>query len=282
MTYDLHGQWDYGNKWSSSGCVERDCLRSHVNLTETTNALAIITEAGIPTNKVSVGVTSYGRSFKMAQKGCVGEMLRFLGKESQAAKGLCTDTAGYLANAEIREIIGLAKDPDSGYTASTYHNHASNSDVLVYDDLECVSFMTDVTKETRMNWYKSLNFGGVSDWAVDLDHDWGSSGIGNSNDDIETGGLFCDPNVQYDTLEAVEAAASTITPGCHVIYALDAFDKMLVAAVAKYNDVNNGYDGKFDSYRRYMKNALPYQLDRWVNWRGYKGKRLYGQGAAVF
>lgn len=44
MTYDLHGQWDYKNKWAAPGCVSYDqglgnCLRSHVNLTETINAL---------------------------------------------------------------------------------------------------------------------------------------------------------------------------------------------------------------------------------------------------
>jgi GH18 family chitinase len=67
MTYDLHGQWDYGNKWTSPGCTNGNCLRSHVNLTETINSLAMITKAGVLSNKVVVGVVSYGRSFKMAQ-----------------------------------------------------------------------------------------------------------------------------------------------------------------------------------------------------------------------
>lgn len=29
MTYDLHGQWDAGNEFSSEGCTEGNCLRSH-------------------------------------------------------------------------------------------------------------------------------------------------------------------------------------------------------------------------------------------------------------
>jgi GH18 family chitinase len=30
MTYDLHGQWDYDNKWTDPGCPTRgNCLRSH-------------------------------------------------------------------------------------------------------------------------------------------------------------------------------------------------------------------------------------------------------------
>ncbi|KAH7364620.1 putative glycosyl hydrolase, family 18 [Rhexocercosporidium sp. MPI-PUGE-AT-0058] len=62
MTYDFHGQWDYGNKWTSPGCLTGNCLRSHVNLTEITNALSMITKAGVASNKVVVGVLSYGHS----------------------------------------------------------------------------------------------------------------------------------------------------------------------------------------------------------------------------
>jgi chitinase len=51
MTYDLHGQWDYGNKWSTPGCSGANCLRSHINMTETFNALSMITKAGVPSKK---------------------------------------------------------------------------------------------------------------------------------------------------------------------------------------------------------------------------------------
>lgn len=183
MTYDLHGQWDYDNKWSSPGCRDGNSLRSHINLTETTNALAMITKAGVQANKIFVGITSYGRSFRMAEKGCVGEMCRFAGSRntSEAQKGYCTKTAGYIANAEIREILWQAKDSENtGYTTVTYHDGASNSDMLVYNDMEWVAYMTDTTKGTRTDYYKGLNFGGVSDWAVDLDTHWAPYGIGGS------------------------------------------------------------------------------------------------------
>lgn len=83
MTYDLHGQWGYGNKWNSPGCENGNCLRSHVNLTETLNALSMITKAGVASNKVVVGVTSYGRSFKMAEPGCMGPQCLFTGNSSK-------------------------------------------------------------------------------------------------------------------------------------------------------------------------------------------------------
>ncbi|KAH8703525.1 glycoside hydrolase superfamily [Talaromyces proteolyticus] len=73
-TYDLHGQWDYGNAYSDPGCPAGNCLRSHGNLTETLNALSMITKAGIPSVHVVIGVTSYGRSFQMTTEGCYTEM----------------------------------------------------------------------------------------------------------------------------------------------------------------------------------------------------------------
>lgn len=39
MTYDLHGQWDAGNKWATPGCPTGNCLRSHVNRTLTMDSL---------------------------------------------------------------------------------------------------------------------------------------------------------------------------------------------------------------------------------------------------
>jgi len=80
MTYDLHGQWDYGNIFSDPGCPTSGCLRSHVNLTETINALSMITKAGVSSNKVAVGVTSYARSFQMSTVGCWTEECTFIGK----------------------------------------------------------------------------------------------------------------------------------------------------------------------------------------------------------
>ncbi len=53
MTYDLHGQWDAHNQYTQEGCDTGNCLRSQVNLTETTQALAMITKAGVPETRSS-------------------------------------------------------------------------------------------------------------------------------------------------------------------------------------------------------------------------------------
>ncbi|VTO88650.1 unnamed protein product, partial [Fusarium graminearum] len=109
MTYDLHGQWDYGNKFANPGCDNGNCLRSHINRTETRTSLSMITKAGVPAEKVIVGIASYGRSFRMADKSCTGPDCLFTGsfEESEAEPGQCTGTGGYISNAEINEIWQL-------------------------------------------------------------------------------------------------------------------------------------------------------------------------------
>ncbi|KAL6867178.1 glycoside hydrolase family 18 protein [Trichoderma novae-zelandiae] len=151
MTYDLHGN---GN-----------CLRSHVNQTEVVLALSMITKAGVSASKVVVGESSYGRSFKMAKAGCTGPLCKFTGAngKSEAAAGRCTNARGYLANAEINEIIAKSKGHPK-----TWHDKDTASDYLVYNDVEWVAYMSDKTKESRREKWKELNFRGTVDWAVDL------------------------------------------------------------------------------------------------------------------
>jgi GH18 family chitinase len=175
MTYDLHGQWDYGNQYATPGCPEGNCLRSHVNLTETTSALSMITKAGVPSNKIIVGLASYGRSFKMIEAGCTGPMCKYVGPDSAAAKGECTNTAGYIADAEIYRIL------DEDATAETYYDNSSDSNILVYGSTEWVAFMDEDTRISRTNYYEGLNMGGTTDWAVDL-QSFAFSGGGNGGD----------------------------------------------------------------------------------------------------
>ncbi|KAL3454138.1 hypothetical protein BJX65DRAFT_301926 [Aspergillus insuetus] len=183
MAYDLHGQWDVGNQWATPGCPEGNCLRSHVNLTETMNSLAMITKAGVKSNQIMVGVSSYGRSFKMSDSGCSGPNCNYEGKrnESPAKKGECTDTGGYIADAEIYKIMELGEEE-----WTMRYDEDSDSNILVYDRVEWVGFMNSTVKDDRIARYKKLNFAGVSDWAVDLQQDY-------SEDDGEI--VYVDDNV---------------------------------------------------------------------------------------
>ncbi|KAJ5726918.1 Glycoside hydrolase superfamily [Penicillium malachiteum] len=165
MTYDLHGQWDSNNQWSQDGCSTGTCLRTDVNITETEGALSMITKAGVPSNQVVVGVTSYGRSFAMAEAGCYGPNCLYLGSadDSQATPGVCTQTAGYIANAEILEILA-----NSSRVNENYIDIDSNTNILVYDDTQWVGWMSDGIKTSRKSVYQGLSMGGWTDWATDL------------------------------------------------------------------------------------------------------------------
>ncbi|OLN96797.1 Killer toxin subunits alpha/beta 2 [Colletotrichum chlorophyti] len=171
MTYDLHGQWDAHNEYSQEDCDTGNCLRSQVNLTETRQALAMITKAGVPGNKIVVGVTSYGRSFQMAEPGCWGPGCKFTGDRltSYATPGRCTGTAGYIADAEIKEIInggsGLKRQ---NRVVKSFLDASSNSDILVYDNNQWVGYMSESTKAVRAKLYAGLGMAGTTDWASDL------------------------------------------------------------------------------------------------------------------
>jgi hypothetical protein len=124
----------------------------------------MITKAGVPSNKVIAGVTSYGRSFQMTTPGCYGPMCTFTGPSSGAEPGPCTGTPSYIADAEIKQIAA-----DAGRVNYVGFDAASQTDILVYDGDQWVGWMSPSTKATRTAIYQSLDLGGVSDWATDLE-----------------------------------------------------------------------------------------------------------------
>ncbi|EFW98972.1 class 5 chitinase chi100 [Grosmannia clavigera kw1407] len=191
MTYDLHGQWDVGSSWSQEGCDNGNCLRSHVNLTETMTSLAMVTKAGVPSGKVIVGVSSYGRSFAMSTAGCYSTGCTFTGTStvSYATAGVCTNTSGYISDAEIYDILDgtdgqhLRRAEDGGHrridrsrrrsVSSRVNQYFVDSDsdsiIMVYDDIQWVAYMDNDIKKARSSKYAGLNLGGTTDWASDLE-----------------------------------------------------------------------------------------------------------------
>ncbi|PYH71903.1 glycoside hydrolase, partial [Aspergillus vadensis CBS 113365] len=158
MTYDLHGTWDEKSTWADNGCTAGDCLFSHVNMTETEWALAMLTKAGIGTSQIMVGVASYGRSFEMSEAGCYNSSCTWTGA---GEAGECTNTAGYISNAEINLIL-QTNDNSQAYSDGNV------TDFIVYNDTQWVGYMTNETKTKRTSWYEGYNFGGTAEWAIDL------------------------------------------------------------------------------------------------------------------
>ncbi|KZL68189.1 killer toxin alpha beta [Colletotrichum incanum] len=213
MTYDLHGQWDHSNKFANPGCPTGNCLRSHVNLTETENALSMITKAGVPASKIFVGISSYGRSFRMTDPECDGPMCTFTGtpKISDAEPGQCTGTGGYNGT------------QGNGRT-------------------DWAAYMDDVTKANRVKWIKDLNFGGTTDWAIDL------------------AGWFEGP----PTLEDLEKKIDEVPSHCRNMALVKILYDRLEKAITEYNEVSKDYDDKFGWYAEWVKDAIDAQLDEFL------------------
>lgn len=63
----------------------------------------------------------------MTDPNCSGPMCTFVGPESGAKPGMCTNTAGYIANAEIERIIR------DGGVIKTWFDNETMTDYLVYE-----------------------------------------------------------------------------------------------------------------------------------------------------
>jgi hypothetical protein len=102
----------------------------------------------------------------MSDASCWTEECTFTGTSTQsnAEEGPCTVTAGYIANAEILDILNNASRINQNYI-----DEASNTNILVYDNVQWVSYMDDNIRTSRQTLYQSLNMGGSTDWATDLE-----------------------------------------------------------------------------------------------------------------
>jgi chitinase len=104
----------------------------------------------------------------------------YTGPNSSAAPGKCTNTPGYISNWEIQQILETP-----GNNALQYFSSVAG-DIMVYNSTQWVAYMTTETYNTRLQLAQSLNFGGTSDWAMDLEASYYSNGteIGTGSGDV--------------------------------------------------------------------------------------------------
>ncbi|KAI8235446.1 Killer toxin subunits alpha/beta [Colletotrichum sp. SAR 10_96] len=274
MTYDLHGQWDYGNKYANPGCENGNCLRSHVNITETTNSLVMLTKAGVSADKIIVGVTSYGRSFRMADKSCTGRNCLFTGSRtvSEAEPGICTDTGGYISNAELDQIFTFAEEGEPGYEAKRWHDGPTNSDIMTYGTTgngmtDWVAYMSDTTKSTRSDWIKGLNFGGTTDWAIDLLNFLGAPEGQEGGFTVDGGeNLECNSETWPTNLDDLEKNIDNVPPHCRSMALLNVLIRDLEKVIAEYKDVasSSDYDDRFWWYADWVKDSIDDRLEEFL------------------
>lgn len=51
-----------------------------------------------------------------------------------------------------------------GRVVTSFHDQDSDSDILVYDNNQYVSYMSDEIKKSRASLYATLGMGGTTDW----------------------------------------------------------------------------------------------------------------------
>ncbi|KAL4807506.1 hypothetical protein BDV18DRAFT_158723 [Aspergillus unguis] len=296
MTYDLHGQWDYGNAYADVGCPSGDCLRSHVNKTETRNALSMITKAGVPARKIFVGVSSYGRSFGMVDPTCTGPMCKYGGAfdVSTAEAGTCTNTSGYISNAELNLIMQGVDSGASNYKGRTWYDEDSDSDIMVYgthgEITTWVAYMSDETKQARIDWIKGLNLGGVTDWAVDLqDLNLGVDPGSDEAQDLDLPPLptGCPSDDWPGNLEDLRDNLDKIDVGCRAQALVWVLIKILPGILDNYQSAADNYDEYFKYYAEWVRNGIDDSMSRfmWGDGQEYMdckwSSSLHGSGDAA-
>lgn len=247
MTYDLHGQWDL--KIPSLGPK----LLSHVNMTETVNALTmIITKADVPSNKVVMGVASYGRAFWQSDPNCSGPDCTFT--DHGATIGTCTQTSGYLSYGEIQEIV------NNGTMRKMYYDKVSESDIMLYNTNDWIAYTNLTTSiHKRYTMVSKMALGGTVEWAVDLRGNetsltkgkpWKYAGI--MDVELPTDISNCPKDIK--TLDDVDNIKDT---ECISYGMAQALYKLITNATEEYDKIMSG-DEDYDYL--YSKKYLPYAI----------------------
>lgn len=129
----------------------------------------------------------------------------FTGPDSGATPGKCTDTAGYISNWEIQQILEAP-----GNDAQQYFSSVAG-DIVIYNSTQWISYMTTQTYNSRLDWAQSLNFGGTSDWAMDLETSYYGTGT-----EVGTGSgvVYVDPSIltQSDATIACQPPCTFVLP----------------------------------------------------------------------
>ncbi|KAJ9244152.1 CAZyme family GH18 [Paecilomyces variotii] len=256
MTYDLHGQWDWNNPSSDDGCDGSACLRSHVNYTEIVNSLSMITKAGVPNSKIVAGLASYGRSFGMVDPSCYGPECKFTGPDSGAMPGRCTQTPGYIANAEINEWL------QGDQNITTYFDEVSRSTISYSANGTWVAYTDDDERNNRITeWWYDRTVLGTSLWAIDLTEFVAELPDGT----VLPPSTLIDCDQVFTSLDDVEAAAGSIQPECMNLYLIQALQSNLTASVSQYHDVlKTDYDEKFGWYQDAVREQFPLSLQAFL------------------
>ncbi|KAH9402432.1 hypothetical protein TYRP_015957 [Tyrophagus putrescentiae] len=145
-----HGVWDKGIK--SLGPY----VKSHTNITEIKEGIALFLRDGVPPEKLVLGLGLYGRAFTLKNPACTAIGCEFSGPSKA---GECTEAEGTLAWFEIADIAAKKN-------VSPKYDEQSMSEIMVWGD-QWVAFDDDKTLSMKREYASSSCFKGVMFWSID-------------------------------------------------------------------------------------------------------------------
>lgn len=110
--------------------------------------------------------------------------------------------------------------------------------------------MDDVTKVNCVKWIIDLNFGGTTDWPIDL-AGWFEGPPVRGGLTVEADNLECDSTKWPKTLEDLEKKIDEVPYHCRNMALVKILYDRLEKAIAECNEVSKDYDDKACS-RRHM------------------------------
>jgi chitinase len=184
-------------------------------------------------------------------------------------------SAGYISNYELNVI--KTGDPLVSGNRSVVQ-YKDEGDIMIYDGNQWVSYLTGDEYNSRVSKWQGLGFGGTSDWAADLDADYGSNGNSSADNGDQDANIIpiCPWTKSFATLSDLNTAAPGMSMVCVEWFALDVMLKMVDDAQSRYNDINNGYDDKFNAYIRYIKAMIPVAIDQLMQYDSVTKKSYEG------
>ncbi|KAJ5559038.1 CAZyme family GH18 [Penicillium sp. DV-2018c] len=150
MSYDMHGTWDQGNKWTGA------FLNPHTNLTEIKSALELLWRNNVEGDQVVMGLAFYGRSY--TTQGCVEPGCVYA---SGGLPGPCSKEAGILLNNEIMDIIDEKKLRPKLYKEAAVKVVTWDDQWVSMDDRETLAMKAQFAREQCLS--------GVMVWAISHD-----------------------------------------------------------------------------------------------------------------
>ncbi|CAG8001798.1 unnamed protein product [Penicillium salamii] len=151
MSYDMHGTWDQGNKWTGA------FLNPHTNLTEIKSSLELLWRNDVEADQVVMGLAFYGRSYT-TKGGCVEPGCVYA---SGGLAGPCSKEAGILLNNEIMDIIEEKKLKPKLYKEATVKVVTWDDQWVSMDDAETLALKAQFAREQCLS--------GLMVWAISHD-----------------------------------------------------------------------------------------------------------------